>query len=659
MASRVLVAQQGRSNVLGRQQQRPGASLTLTGRANILDGFCWRVLRSAGFPFGARMKNNKPRLVDETVRNPKAAELYQQVCDSTARNRQFFFLWVAFSLYVVVTTTSTTDLQLLLPHSSVVLPTLGIQLPLIGYFVVVPWLVLALHFNLLQNLDTHAYKLDRWAKCYPEGVPPRSSLQAFAFDFAMLERGSAFDRATRFSVELLCYALGPITLAVLVWRFSDYQSLFYTASQSAAFAVDLAIVWIARRNLPGPAGSVSSGGRRIGHVLKDWLLRRLLKWSIYWGPAAIVALQLAWGIRLGMPGGYQELSWLDPTPFSILSPKIELPRNLSLPNTKQATSNDLLDDERDINATWLDRGSGADLGGRSLQGARFERIYMRKVNFREARLGGARFDFSNLQGADLTNANLDQASFWNARAQDARFFSASLYGAQLLSGSYHGADFSYADLRAANGNLAQLQGAGFEAANLSGATLLRAKLQGATLKRARLMGARLSGADLTGAVISDTEINFEPADVKGKPLVILPGWIVGADEADWEWMPALRGITRDGLGVTRIQVDGINEALERARKPPAIGLQRELDSWLTQPPDYELVAGVLVEYFCDETRRWNMVDMSFQLSLNWIPADELLMDRFSVSPSCSQWKPYICDRLKTIDEVAPAKCLNH
>src|SRR5712671_4480363 len=70
------------------------------------------------------------------------------------------FTFLGFSTYLAIVIGATTDEQFL-RVSSVQLPLLSAQLPIIGFFLVVPWLLIALHFYLLLNLYLLAHSIER------------------------------------------------------------------------------------------------------------------------------------------------------------------------------------------------------------------------------------------------------------------------------------------------------------------------------------------------------------------------------------------------------------------------------------------------------------------------------------------------------------------
>src|SRR2546429_3439839 len=89
------------------------------------------------------------------------AEQLRGAADEAARLAQNFYLsFLVLGTYIAVIIGSTTDVQLL-KVSPVTLPLLNVQLPIVGFYVFVPWLLLLFYFNLLLHLTLLAQKLHR------------------------------------------------------------------------------------------------------------------------------------------------------------------------------------------------------------------------------------------------------------------------------------------------------------------------------------------------------------------------------------------------------------------------------------------------------------------------------------------------------------------
>ena len=156
---------------------------------------------------GALFGDRRPLPRTETL-----AELDKIVENSSDKNRNFFIAYLGLLLYVQAIIFSTTDLQLLVSTDGLKLPIVDLTVPLVGFYFVVPIFVIALHFNFLQNLESHHFKLMRWKDSHPGGIVPRSRIQPFLFDYATLESGSVLERWVRWANTLLVLNLAPSLL---------------------------------------------------------------------------------------------------------------------------------------------------------------------------------------------------------------------------------------------------------------------------------------------------------------------------------------------------------------------------------------------------------------------------------------------------------------
>ncbi|MCA3311894.1 MAG: pentapeptide repeat-containing protein [Roseomonas sp.] len=148
----------------------------------------------------------------------------------------------------------------------------------------------------------------------------------------------------------------------------------------------------------------------------------------------------------------------------------------------------------------------AKLDGAQLQGALLVLAQLQGASLREAQLRGASLAAAQLQGATLNWAQLQGASLGGAQLQGASLADAQLQGASLLGAQFQGASLFLAQLQGASLVRAELQGANLDKAQLQGASLDRGALQGAWLYEAQLQGASLDGAQLQGALIAGARI---------------------------------------------------------------------------------------------------------------------------------------------------------
>ncbi len=184
------------------------------------------------------------RLKKEEDKEKKLKRLDKIVEDSSEKNRNFFAANLGLLIYVQAIVFSTTDLQLLYSVDGLKLPIIDLTVPLVGFYVVIPFFIIALHFNFLQNLESHHNKLMRWQETHPDGKVPRTSIRPFLFDYAVLEKEGQMLRLVKMANNLLCYNFAPITLGLLLIRYSDSQDWPVTLFvHFPAFVFDAWLAW--------------------------------------------------------------------------------------------------------------------------------------------------------------------------------------------------------------------------------------------------------------------------------------------------------------------------------------------------------------------------------------------------------------------------------
>ena len=425
--------------------------------------------------------SKKPGVASDSVSERK--RLFDIVRDSADKNRTYFFAWLVAALYVLVTVAGTTDAQLLLPDGGVTLPILGMQLPMFSFYLAVPILVIAIQFNLLQNLDSHAYKLNRWREAW-NGTPPRDELQAFLFDFAFLEKGGAFDVPVRIASDLLFYWFGPIVLFTVLVRFSDYQNPIYTSYHFAMLTLGLAIALRARAKLPigQPFGASRYRLRSVVFPVMTMLAICLL---------GLPSLLLTWAMTFESSSAHRLMvavkAWPDTVAVAreVLLPRLVIPAAAKLPGLDSQLDLRARVDGRTLLDWWRLRGRGLDLQGRSLRYATFQGIDLRKADLSSAQLDSADFIHVDLRGVAMSRASVREAYFFRNDMQGADIRYANLRGSRFFGVNLDGADFAQTNLTHAE----------LVTATLIGTNLIQNDVQGMTLREISFLAAnRADGA---------------------------------------------------------------------------------------------------------------------------------------------------------------------
>lgn len=150
----------------------------------------------------------------------------------------------------------------------------------------------------------------------------------------------------------------------------------------------------------------------------------------------------------------------------------------------------------------------AELSRADLRYASAKRALLKKANLKSSDLRGVNLVDAQLQNADLREARLQKAYLFKARLNEATLDGAHLEGAYLSDAELKNASMRYADLREAILVGAHLENADLTGANLEGARLSGAHLDGTRLFRARLKGTVLDSADLeTAKGLEQAQVN--------------------------------------------------------------------------------------------------------------------------------------------------------
>lgn len=451
----------------------------------------------------------------------KREELAKLARESTDKNRQFFVLYLGVLTYLLLMIFATSDRMLLVPTQGIRLPMVDVTIPLLSFYWIAPLLLLAIHFNLLQNLENHHYKLMRWRDAC-NGRVPRREIPAFLFDYAWLDQSSAMRGWVRFGNRFLLLNSGPFVLGVLLWRFSDYQNIAISTWHLLAFILDSYLVWMLEnafqnnlkpdtamdRVVPllhkGMRAQLRAAWQATGAISKQFLQfgKHLLHtaWQRLFG--ILVLLQFVFVAAIAFSDHlYPSINASLP---SLFMPSIKIDPNETawLPNKQEIETQAFLTSEEKIELWWQKQGKGLDLRGRHLRGISAPRVMLPRLILDE---------HSDLQGADLSGAQLQGAHLSKARLQDADLSGAQLQGADFTEAQLQGVNFSEAQLQEAVFNGAHAQGTNFDSAQLQGAILGGAELQGSRFTNAQLQGATLAssqlhGADFTGAQLQTSSL---------------------------------------------------------------------------------------------------------------------------------------------------------
>jgi uncharacterized protein YjbI with pentapeptide repeats len=471
-------------------------------------------------------------------------ELQKALNDAAGKASVLWTTFISFQLYLAIAFGSVTHRDLFL-ETPIKLPLLNVDLPLVGFFVVAPTLLVIFHFYVFLELLGLAATAKDYNMLLVDRAPvasDRQYLRQRLHSFLVL-RFLAGPRSQRtgfdgLSLRLIVWItlVGTPLLILLQAQvtFLPYHREWIVWLQRAAVLSDLAVIWYfwlrlrsdddpIFNDVPRKAWTyLGAGGSFCVVIFSAFLatfpgemvdkhlpeLRYLpTTWQPHWSEEDDwTSLQ-----KLLFKGEVDEVSGRPRSMFS---------NRLVLTDQSFVADPDKLDKVdvshrfrgRDLRLAVLDRADlrKADFTGAILNGAWFKSAKLQSALFGCARTGNLEqkkeqmdsspvFGCTSLQGADLGWAQLQGANLDSAELQGADFSSAQLQGADLSRARLQGAVLNGARLQGANLDSAELQGADLSLARLQGADLHLARLQGADLSWAHLQGANLSGAQLQGA----------------------------------------------------------------------------------------------------------------------------------------------------------------
>lgn len=447
---------------------------------------------------------------------------------STKVNRAMGFTFVALMFYILLIVAGTTDLQLFLPESTVRLPIVEVELPLLGFYSVVPFLILVFHFHLLINLKHHNDKYRDWRTEAGDDAK-EASLDPILINFK--DTYPKWYHPLRILIVLVVslsvFYFPLVNLTLMQWRFGDYHDFWISTFQFFATLLDTALIMGFFSKI-GLNGAVQHRFAILGRVA-----RRLPLIGVSTFGLIIWMLALKLKLMLGHPGVMPCLpsSW---TPIIDLSNSRDRVGEVA-DGYVLHYMRDSLDADEARQKALAAFGKRMNLDGRDFRFANFERLNLTKANLQHCRLDSANLSQSNLEGADLSHSCLNNASLFFAKMKNTIVKEVEKEGADLrgidfgggfsdVSG-WEGASLRGANLRGVKLNGIDLNGVDLTNADLTGAILIGADLQGAKLQNANLPHANLQGANLQGA-------NLQGANLRGANLQVADLQVADLQAAD-------------------------------------------------------------------------------------------------------------------------------
>jgi uncharacterized protein YjbI with pentapeptide repeats len=412
----------------------------------------------------------------------------------------------------------------LIRETPIKLPLLNVDLPLVGFFVVAPAVLVILHFYVFLQLGGLASGAKDYNTLLAVDVPDASDRQYVrrrldVFPILQFLAGPR-DQRTGFSglslrliVWITLVATPLLILLQAQVTFLPYHSGWIVWLQRVVVLIDLALIWYFWVHFR------SAGDPTNGVLRKAWMYR---------GAAGTFCVVIFSTYLATFPGEWMREHLPEPSSLQALlfegdvDPVSGRPRSVFSNRLVLTNQSFVVDPEKHDKITV-----SPSFRGRDLRLAVLYLADLRKVDFTGAQLQGASLFEAQLQGARLNGAQLQGATLNGAQLQGATLNEAQLQGALFGYAQLQGATLNGAQLQGAWLYEAQLQGASLDGAQLEGAWLDEAQLQGASLNQAQLQGARLNGAQLQGASLDGAQLqgaSLYEAQLQGAELAHVSVW---------------------------------------------------------------------------------------------------------------------------------------
>ena len=480
-----------------------------------------------------------------------AIDSSKAIAQATKVARWFYFLMFSVSLVCCLLVAFTTDLRLIVDSSALPIPRYGSILPMSGFYLGGPILLLILylrfHFLLLRLWGSMA----ALPSVFPDGQTLEKDGPWYLMGLVRHQMRWVRDTRSPLSVleavlsNLLAYWVVPATLFFFWLRYLVRQDIRGTLLHVALVLVSVA----AATCLPTIVSRAVRPGEIRRPKSKNVIRMALMTLRATIGTCCILVF-MSFGVIRGLPS--------DPSIEAEVSAASV--RRWAAQAVQVAGYRPYADLTDASLSSMPARGNVSDESIGSIPGARLNQISLRfarayhailvNAHMWRADLEGACFSEADLRGANLREASLRSGTFDHIRANHAVLVSADATGANLTAADLRDADFSYGTLENAELSNAKLAGASLYAVNLQNARLLRTDLSRADLRdtkmgHAVLAMANLHETDLSSAKLS--EANLTGAQLKG--TILLDADLRKAD---------LRGAYLTGAALGGAQLDGAN-----------------------------------------------------------------------------------------------------
>lgn len=506
-----------------------------------------------------------------TENDRKRASTFREAVNGLAGTvRGQYFTYLLLGTYIGVTIASTTDEQLL-RISPVTLPILDIELPIIAFYAVVPWLLALAHVYLLLQLYRLAKRVhlfnDALEAVHGEAEREEQRTLLVPFPFVHMLAGErsrllGVVNATIVWVTIVWLPFGLVLSAQV--RFLPYHDSFVTLSARIAIAVELVALWTFwplvlgrdavsmrrwwRNGLRAPVVWFRRAARQTGRAtgFGTMTASTALVLGFSWLVAVLPGEPMERWVAFWLPVPEETRTGASGTSGNLLTyrvfdgPSAPLHRNLQLAGRLLIASDIEPRERRALRLLRsperpgiLDNIEGVNLSGRDLRYANLYGAVLVNADLRGASLDGADLRGADLEGVDMRPLEVSPGTACVDGSQK-RAAERPVAGVDFVSKqpfycatSARDARFRDAHLVGVPAQLALLLRADFRSAELARMNMDGADLREARLSRAGVGGTTFGTADLRGIRISVASAN--PVRLRAEQPDLTGAWVSNMD----------------------------------------------------------------------------------------------------------------------------------
>lgn len=436
---------------------------------------------------------------------------------SSEINRTLGITFVLFLFYIATNVLSTTDLMLFVPDTKINLPIINLDLPILTYYFVTPFLILTFHYNLIFNMQQHSIKLENWDISIKNDSPKthRLTLNPFLFNYLTTPLNKWIYLILKFVIYITTFIFPFLLLIEIQRRFAPYHHWSMTTYHFCIVILDFLLMNYHTRKISNIL-STKKYIRKNKSVLSKFL-------QIGFSPIRygmlVFSIILYFFFIITMSDIYSNNFF---TKYQVLFPYLDLSGEKLV---KSEPENEIIKlyisdnyNNEKINDLKIEFTKGYDLRKRDF----------RLAIFKNVTLTNAILDSVNLNNCDFSNAELFGVSFINAKLYNCNFTECQMQRVNLENAKLHDSEFIYTDLTLSslkNANLsftthtksifkgtfmkgAIFIGSEIDLSNFNGAYLRGAEFIGANIKSSNFIGSILDNSCFSASMIENTNFSF-------------------------------------------------------------------------------------------------------------------------------------------------------